>query len=133
MAANSERTFIMVKPDGVQRGLVGEVLKRFEQRGYKLVGLKLVQVEFRIYLMKSKSNHHSFDFRLHELYSKATMKNTKVRKSSATKNNNLLFFFHLGKKFFEPLLAYIGSGPVVAMVRLFFIILFESIFVFVVA
>ncbi|KAF5394103.1 Nucleoside diphosphate kinase [Paragonimus heterotremus] len=37
-----ERTFIMVKPDGVQRGLVGEVIKRFEQRGYKLVGMKLM-------------------------------------------------------------------------------------------
>jgi len=42
--ANRERSFIAVKPDGVQRGLVGEVLKRFEQRGYKLVGLKLVHI-----------------------------------------------------------------------------------------
>ncbi|PHJ15225.1 nucleoside diphosphate kinase [Cystoisospora suis] len=39
--SNQERTYIMVKPDGVQRGLVHEVLKRFEQRGYKLVGLKM--------------------------------------------------------------------------------------------
>ncbi|KAJ1649236.1 nucleoside diphosphate kinase Ndk1 [Dispira simplex] len=37
-----ERTFIAVKPDGVQRGLVGEIIKRFETRGYKLVGLKLL-------------------------------------------------------------------------------------------
>jgi len=78
MAANSERTFIMVKPDGVQRGLVGEVLKRFEQRGYKLVGLKLVQAPRA--LLESHYEEHK------------------------------------GKKFFEPLLAYIGSGPVVAMV-----------------
>ncbi|KAK3090101.1 hypothetical protein FSP39_009207 [Pinctada imbricata] len=35
-----ERSFIMVKPDGVQRGLVGEIMKRFENRGYKLVGCK---------------------------------------------------------------------------------------------
>jgi len=40
-AANRERTFIAVKPDGVQRGLVGEITKRFEQRGYKLVAAKL--------------------------------------------------------------------------------------------
>lgn len=46
MAGNSERTFIMVKPDGVQRGIVGDILRRFEQRGYKLVGLKLLQVKF---------------------------------------------------------------------------------------
>lgn len=36
-----ERTYVMVKPDGVQRGLVGEIIKRFEQRGYKLVALKM--------------------------------------------------------------------------------------------
>jgi nucleoside-diphosphate kinase len=38
----TERTFIAVKPDGVQRGLVGEILGRFEKRGYKLVGLKML-------------------------------------------------------------------------------------------
>lgn len=40
--ANKERTFIMVKPDGVQRNLVGEIIARFEKRGYKLVALKFV-------------------------------------------------------------------------------------------
>jgi nucleoside-diphosphate kinase len=39
-----ERTFIMVKPDGVQRGLVGEIIARFERRGLKLVALKMMQV-----------------------------------------------------------------------------------------
>jgi nucleoside-diphosphate kinase len=39
---STERTYIMVKPDGVQRGLVGEVIKRFEQKGFKLVALKLM-------------------------------------------------------------------------------------------
>jgi nucleoside-diphosphate kinase len=38
-----ERTLVLIKPDGVQRGLVGEILGRFEQKGFKLVGLKLVQ------------------------------------------------------------------------------------------
>ncbi|KAJ3492827.1 hypothetical protein NMY22_g20294 [Coprinellus aureogranulatus] len=37
-----ERTYIMVKPDGVQRGLVGEIIARFEKRGFKLIALKLV-------------------------------------------------------------------------------------------
>jgi len=37
-----ERTFIAIKPDGVQRGIVGEIIKRFEQKGYKLVAMKLV-------------------------------------------------------------------------------------------
>merc|ERR1712213_155310 len=38
----AERTFIAVKPDGVQRGLVGEIMSRFERRGYKLVAGKLM-------------------------------------------------------------------------------------------
>lgn len=39
-----EKTFLMVKPDGVQRNLVGEVVNRFENKGFKLVGAKLMQV-----------------------------------------------------------------------------------------
>lgn len=39
-----ERTFIMIKPDGVQRGLIGEIIQRFERKGFKLVALKLLQV-----------------------------------------------------------------------------------------
>jgi len=39
-----ERTFIIVKPEGVQRGLIGNVLSRFEQRGLTIVGLKLIQI-----------------------------------------------------------------------------------------
>ncbi|HQY90269.1 MAG: nucleoside-diphosphate kinase [Caldilineaceae bacterium] len=39
-----ERTFVMVKPDGVQRGLIGEIVGRFERRGLKIVGMKMVQV-----------------------------------------------------------------------------------------
>ena len=43
MASNQERTFIMIKPDGVQRSLVGEIIKRFEQKGFKLVAMKMMQ------------------------------------------------------------------------------------------
>ena len=39
-----ERTFIMVKPDGVERRLVGEIIRRFETRGLRLVGLKMLHV-----------------------------------------------------------------------------------------
>ncbi len=39
-----ERTFIAVKPDGVQRGLVGEIIRRFETKGFTLIGLKLMNV-----------------------------------------------------------------------------------------
>ncbi|MBE9040426.1 nucleoside-diphosphate kinase [Oscillatoriales cyanobacterium LEGE 11467] len=39
-----ERTFLMIKPDGVQRGLVGEIVRRFETKGFTLVGMKLMAV-----------------------------------------------------------------------------------------
>ena len=39
-----ERTFVMIKPDGLQRGLVGEILGRFEKKGLKIVAMKLVSV-----------------------------------------------------------------------------------------
>ncbi|ELR60269.1 Nucleoside diphosphate kinase B, partial [Bos mutus] len=41
--ANSERTFIAIKPDGVQRGLMGEIIKRFEQKGFRLVAMKFMR------------------------------------------------------------------------------------------
>lgn len=39
----AEISYVMVKPDGVQRGLVGEIISRFERKGFKLVGLKMYQ------------------------------------------------------------------------------------------
>lgn len=41
--SNTERTFIMIKPDGVARGLIAEIIRRFEQRGFKLVAMKLMR------------------------------------------------------------------------------------------
>lgn len=40
-----ERTLVLVKPDGVQRGLIGEVIKRFEQKGLKLIGMKMMTLD----------------------------------------------------------------------------------------
>jgi nucleoside-diphosphate kinase len=55
--SNTERTYIMIKPDGVHRGLVGEIIKRFEQKGFKLVALKFMQVSF-----------HTFGFLKHWIF-----------------------------------------------------------------
>ena len=41
--ANGERSFIMLKPDAVQRGLVGQIVARFEKKGFKLVAMKFMQ------------------------------------------------------------------------------------------
>jgi nucleoside-diphosphate kinase len=73
----TERTLVLVKPDGVQRLLLGRIIARFEERGLKLVGLKLLQVDRR------------FAERHYEV--------------------------HRGKQFFEGLLDFITSGPLVAM------------------
>lgn len=72
-----ERTFIMVKPDGVQRNLVGEVIRRFEAKGFTLIGLKLM----------------------------------KVSRELAEKHYDI----HKEKPFFENLVSFIVSAPVVAM------------------
>lgn len=40
-----ERTFIMIKPDGVQRGLIGDIISRFEKKGIKIVAMKMVSVD----------------------------------------------------------------------------------------
>ncbi|AEA46488.1 nucleoside-diphosphate kinase [Archaeoglobus veneficus] len=73
-----ERTFVMVKPDGVQRGLVGEVISRLERKGLKIVGLKMMWIQEELAM---------------EHYAE-----------------------HAEKPFFQSLVDYITSGPVVAMV-----------------
>ena len=40
-----ERTFVMIKPDGVERGMVGEVIRRFERRGFRLCGMKAMRID----------------------------------------------------------------------------------------
>jgi nucleoside-diphosphate kinase len=69
-----ERTLIIVKPDGVQRGLVGEIVTRLERRGLRLVGLKLTQID------NALARQHYGE--------------------------------HEGKPFFNGLIEYITSGPV---------------------
>jgi len=73
-----DRTYVMVKPDGVQRNLVGEIIARFEKRGIKIVALKMLRIS------RELAEKHYGE--------------------------------HKGKPFFEPLVDFITSGPVVAMV-----------------
>jgi nucleoside-diphosphate kinase len=73
-----ERTLIIAKPDAVQRGLIGEIIRRFENRGLRLVGMKFFQMS-----RKLASRHYAI---------------------------------HQGKPFYESLLDYITSAPVVVMV-----------------
>jgi len=73
-----ERTFVMIKPDAVQRGFMGRIIGRFEDRGLKLVAMKLMRIP------RETAEVHYAE--------------------------------HVGKPFYEKLLNYITSGPVVAMV-----------------
>jgi nucleoside-diphosphate kinase len=73
-----ERTFVLVKPDGVQRGLIGVIITRLEQRGLKLLAAKFLQVSQQL-----AETHYAV---------------------------------HKGKPFYEGLIRYITSAPVMAMV-----------------
>jgi len=73
-----QQTLVIVKPDGVQRGLVGKILARFEERGLKLVAMKMLQVS------RDLAEQH--------------------------------YAVHKGKFFYDGLVSYISSSPVVAMV-----------------
>jgi nucleoside-diphosphate kinase len=73
-----ERTLIIIKPDAVQRGLVGQIITRFERRGLCLAALKLIHID------KSLAERH--------------------------------YAIHKGKSFYEPLIQYITSSPVVVLV-----------------
>ena len=77
-ASNNEKTLVLVKPDGVARGLVGEVIARIESKGYKISALRMLQAD-RALLEKHYAEHK-------------------------------------GKPFFEPLVEFMMSGPIVAIV-----------------
>ncbi|KRZ55713.1 Nucleoside diphosphate kinase [Trichinella nativa] len=132
--SNPERTFLAVKPDGVQRGLVNEVLRRFEQRGYKLTGLKmLIFVSFILKKFDLVSSN-ARDERIlvvvkpdgvqrgliHQVLRRFEQRGFKlVSLKMLMANDDLLnkhYAEHVGKGFFPSLKAYMSSGPVVAMV-----------------
>jgi nucleoside-diphosphate kinase len=73
-----ERTFVILKPDAVQRGLIGEILNRFERRGLKIVAMKMIDVTEEL------ARQH--------------------------------YAVHEGRPFFDGLIYYITSSPVVALV-----------------
>ena len=76
--ASSQRTLILVKPDGVRRGLVGEVIARIEHKGYTISALRMLTAD------KAMLEAHYAE--------------------------------HQGKPFYEPLMEFMLSGPIVAMI-----------------
>jgi nucleoside-diphosphate kinase len=76
--AMMERSLIILKPDTVQRGLAGQILKRFEAKGLKIIGMKMIRID------RDLAERHYAE--------------------------------HKGKPFFEDVVGYITSGPVIAAV-----------------
>ncbi len=106
-----EKTLILVKPDGVKRGLVGEVIKRIERRGLKVIALKMVQVgEDRIYSHLPKSDEWM------ERLGNKTLKTFKEYGIDAIEAQGTDNPKEIGKMVKEALVKYLTSGPVVAMV-----------------
>jgi nucleoside-diphosphate kinase len=103
-----ERTLVIVKPDGVQRSLIGEIIKRYEQIGYKLVALKLVvptrdQVKDH-YLVGGDEWIETIGTKAQAAYEKKGLKSP-----FATAREN-------GLAILETNVKYLSSGPVVAMI-----------------
>lgn len=73
-----ERTLVLIKPDGVRRGLIGEVISRIERKGFRITALRMFQMDRRL-----AERHYAA---------------------------------HTEKPFFEELISFITSGPIVAMV-----------------
>jgi nucleoside-diphosphate kinase len=106
-----ERTLVLMKPDGVMRGLIGEVVQRIERRGLKVVAMKMVQVG-RDHL----ENHFPKSDEWVERLGSKTMKTFTEYNIDPVEAQGTADLKELGKKVKESLFAYMQSGPVVAMV-----------------
>ncbi|MBI2023096.1 nucleoside-diphosphate kinase [Candidatus Giovannonibacteria bacterium] len=106
-----ERTFVLVKPDGVMRGLVGEVLTRFEKRGLKIIALKMVW---------PTAEHINKHYPSHDEWFKSVGSRTKEFFDGKKINVNEHFgtddVVEIGKQVKSWLADYLTAGPVVAMV-----------------
>ena len=103
-----EKTLVLIKPDAVKRGLVGEILKRFESRSLKIIGLKMVhgsKKDFDRHYPKSKEWVANLGKRTLETYKKY---NYSLKKDFGTDEP-----FRIGKIFRNWLIDFMASGPVV--------------------
>lgn len=104
--AEIERSLILVKPDGVQRGLIGECIKRFEQRGLKVVGLKMLQADENIV-----GEHYAEDTDWLESVGRKTAEKFRERGKELNESHE-----EVGRRVRGWLMDYLSSGPVVAFV-----------------
>ena len=110
-AIKEEKTLVLVKPDGVKRGLVGEVVKRIERRGLKVIALKMVQVgreHLENHFPKSEEWMQRLGEKTMKTFTEYGIDPIAAQGTSDTKE--------LGRMVKESLFAYMQSGPIVALV-----------------
>lgn len=107
-----EQTFIAVKPDGVARGLTGEIIKRFERVGLKVVGLKMMQVSEEIADKQYPKDREELIVGI----GNKTLNNYKELELDAKKELGTDDAKEIGELVRSWLTEYITSGPVVAMI-----------------
>lgn len=110
-AIKQEKTLVLVKPDGVKRGLVGEVVGRIERRGLKVIAMKMLQVD-RPHLEK----HLPTSMEWMERLGNKTLKTFAEYNIDPVKAQGTADPKEIGKMVKESLVEYLMSGPVVAMV-----------------
>ncbi|MBI1833672.1 MAG: nucleoside-diphosphate kinase [Candidatus Andersenbacteria bacterium] len=101
-----ERTLVIIKPDGIQRGLIGEILDRFEQTGLKFVGMKMVWPD-----KKLVGNHYTGDEKYNTEVGEKALKNAKEHGKEM--NESAL---DIGLRIRETNIRYLSTGPVLAFV-----------------
>ncbi len=109
MAKNpkQERTLVLIKPDGIQRSLIGEIIKRFEQSGLKLAGIKML-----VPTAEHIEKHYTVDPDWRRVTGEKTIKNYKDKGLSPPSENPIAITAII----LENLKKYMVSGPVIAMV-----------------
>ncbi|HWH07024.1 MAG TPA: nucleoside-diphosphate kinase [Candidatus Paceibacterota bacterium] len=104
---NTERTLVIVKPDGVQRGLVGEVIKRYEQVGLKLVGIKMGVAD-----QDMIEQHYTLDPEWRRITGEKTIEGYRSKGMQPPSEDPL----EITAVILKNLKTYMTSGPVVFMV-----------------
>lgn len=107
-----EQTFSFVKPDGIKRGLVGEIIKRFEKAGLKLVACKMIKPSEEMFM----KHYNSKDPARLKLWGEKTLKSYTKAGKDATQELGTTDETELGKMVSGWLMKYVTSGPVLAMI-----------------
>lgn len=105
--AKKEKTLVIIKPDGVQRGLIGEIVKRYERSGLKLIGIKMLVPTAELI-----EQHYTIDPEWYRLVGEKTIKSAREKGHAPIAEDAVV----AGKMILDILKKYMTSGPVIAMV-----------------